>query len=161
MPTFNFSFSKKTFNKRKENKDNKKYEVLSRNIVGVIYISINAIHQVSVNGNFYNIKHECFSCKGKDAVYRIGFDENRPLQYIRIKGEYKELNKLCWLPFAVGCIVQGNIVHNKLLGIDLFDIKKVWLDYDNEDAHNALMFYRNNKDKINEVIRNKKINEIR
>lgn len=158
MPTFNFSFIKKDYNKRKANKNNKEYEVLRQNVIGVVNVTINAIHQVSVDGNIYNIKHSCYSCKGKDVVYRIGHNEFRPLQYIRFKGEYKELDNLCWLPFAVGCIVKGNIVRNTIFNIDLFDIKKVWLDYDNEEAHNALKFYREHLNEINDVIKTKKLN---
>lgn len=158
MPTFNFSFIKKDTNKRKTNKNNKEYEVLKQNVIGVVNVTINAIHQINVDGNIYNIKHSCYSCKGKDTVYRIGHNEVRPLQYIRVKGEYKELDNLCWLPFAVGCIVKGNIVRNTIFNITLFDIKKVWLDYDNEEAYNAWKFYKEHLNEINNVIKTKKLN---
>lgn len=142
MPTFNFSLPKKKDKERKASNNSIKHEVIERDIIGVIWIDCNANYFVHINGNKYTIKRECYSCKGKRAVYRQGqYDRNR-VCYIRHSDNYAECNPLHWLPFAPGCMVKGNIIRHSLTKAKLFVIKNCYVDYDNNDAHAAIEYYR-------------------
>ena len=158
MPSFNFSFTQKKVSKRKTSNDNDKYEVVEKNIIGVVFIDINANYYVKVNSSHYNIDNDCYSCKGEDRVYVQGYDDKHRVCIIRNVDEYFECNPNLYLPFAPGCVVSGNIVINRYSKAKVFYIKKVWIDLDNDDSHEALLFYKEHYKEINAIIVKRRCN---
>lgn len=152
MPTFDFSLPKKVKAKRKTVNNTERYEIIERNVVGVVWIDIKANYFIHCNTDIYPVAYECYSCKGKARVYRRGYYDRNRVSYIRCNDNLTECNTLHYLPFGIGCIVKGNIVRNKYTNKLLFYIKDCWVDYSNEDAHNALEFYRNNINEIDDAI---------
>lgn len=160
MPSFSFTLAKKPAGKRKTSVRTNEYEVVDTNVVGVVWIDINANYFVHTEEHTYPIKKECYSCKGKSRVYRHGcYDMNR-VSYIRLSDNLNECNHTYYIPFAVGCIVSGSIHRNKSTNKLSFNIRKCWIDYDNEDAHKALEFYRQHLNEINDAIVEGKYNGI-
>lgn len=159
MPSFDFSLVKKESNKRKTSNNIKKYEVVEKDVVGIVWIDINANYYVKINDKRYNIDTECYSCKGKDKVYAQGIDDKRRICIIRNIDEYVECNPNLYLPFAPGCIVSGNIIINRFSNSKVFYIKKTWINLDNDDAHEALAFYKEHYKEINAIILKRRFNE--
>lgn len=159
MPSFDFSLVKKEVNKRKTSNNTNKYEVVEKNVVGIVWIDINANYYIKIGNKFYNINADCYSCKGRDIVYAQGFDDKRRVCIIRNPGEYIECNHNLYLPFAPGCIVSGDIIINHPLTSKIFNIKKIWIELNNNDAHEALAFYKEHYKEINAIILKRKLNE--
>lgn len=159
MPSFDFSLVRKETNKRKTSNNTNKYEVIEKNILGVICIDINANYYVKVDNKCYNINSECYSCKGKNIIYAQGVNDKRRICIIRNSGEYLECNHNLYLPFAPGCIVSGDIIINHPLTAKIFNIKKIWIDLDNDVAHEALAFYKEHYKEINAIILKRRFNE--
>lgn len=159
MPTFDFSISKKKTKNRKTSKNTKQYEVIKKGITGVVWIDKNSNYVVKLDNNHrYNIHPDCYSCKDKEKIYSRKLDNNRRVCIIRNSNEYYNCNINCYLPFAPGCIVIGNIV---AIGFaTYFYINKCYVDFNNDDSHDALMYYRQNYNEIINNIRNNKLNEI-
>ena len=154
MPSFDFTLVKKP-KTRKTVKSHDTFRVLDKNVIGVIWITKTANYYVKSNNRTYNISPECYSCKGKRRIYRQGsYDINR-FSYIRLIDDCCECDSKHWLPFAVGCIVKGDIVYNSNSDKYLFNIKDIWIDYDDIDAQLACNFYRKHLTEINNIIRNK------
>lgn len=158
MPSFDFSVVKKESNKRKTSNNIKKYEVVEKDVVGIVWIDINANYYVKINDKHYNIDTECYSCKGKDKVYAQGIDNKQRICIIRNIDEYVECNPNLYLPFASGCIVSGNIIINRFSNSKVFYIKKTWTNFDNDDAHEALSFYKEHYKEINAIILKRRFN---
>ncbi len=154
MPSFDFSLVKKESNNRKTSNNINKYEVVEKNVMGVVHIDINANYYVKINNRYYNINSECYSCKGKNMIYAQGYDDKHRVCIIRSPGEYTECNHNLYLPFAPGCIVSGDII--KQNGTKVFLIKKVWTDLLDNDSHEALNFYREHYKEINQIIKKKR-----
>lgn len=159
MPYFDFSLVKKKSDKRKTSNNTNRYEVVKKNVIGVVHIDINADYYVKINNKLYDINSECYSCKGKNIVYVQGCDDKNRICIIRNPGEYIECNHNLYLPFAVGSIVSGDIIINRQLITEIFNIKKIWTDFNNDDAHKALAFYREHYKEINEIILKRRFNE--
>lgn len=159
MPSFDFSLVKKESNKRKTSNNINKYDVVEKNVIGVVHIDINANYYVKINDRYYNINSECYSCKGKNMIYAQGYDDKRRICIIHSPGEYTECNHNLYLPFAPGCIVSGDIIINHPLTAKIFNIKKVWIDFNNDDAHEALAFYKEHYKEINAIILKRRFNE--
>lgn len=159
MPSFDFSLVKKESNKRKTSNNIKKYEVVEKDVVGIVWIDINANYYVKINDKHHNIDTECYSCKGKDKVYAQGIDDKRRICIIRNIDEYVKCNPNLYLPFAPGCIVSGNIIINRFSNSKVFYIKKTWINLDNDDAHEALAFYKEHYKEINAIILKRRFNE--
>lgn len=157
MPTFDFSLPKKETKARKTSNNIKRTKVVEENIIGIVWIDINANFTVKVNNSIdYKIHADCYSCKGKDRIYTRELDNNRRCCIIRSINDYGECNPNYYLPFAPGCVVSGDIV---IIGfIKYFYIKKCWVELYNNNAHDALAYYRENYDTILSVIENNKIN---
>lgn len=151
MPTFDFSLPKKKIKERKTSNSINVYEVLERNVEGIVNISINADYYIKCENGDYKIMPECYSCKGKSTVYRQSCYDLGRFVYIRCVDEYIECNPLHWIPFAPGCVVSGNIVLNKTTKRSYFKIKKCWIDNDYDGADKALQFYINNHIKITDA----------
>lgn len=158
MPTFNFSLPKKETKARKTSHNTNKYEVVAKNIKGVIWIDEFANYTVKVSDEYrYEIYPACYSCKGVNRIYGQFLDDNRRICIIRNVDEYTECNPYCYLPFAPGCVVTGDIVVNNYT--KQFKIKSCNVELDNDDAHAALVFYRQNYNTISSALEKRRLNE--
>ncbi len=157
MPTFDFSISKKDSKKRKTSQSSDRYKIVLKDTKGVIWVDKNGTYSVSLNDGFiYPIHKDCYSCKGKQKVYRHGqYDKNRCV-YIRCTGEYNDCNNNLWLPFGVGCVVTGNLLIDNVTKLHVFYIKDCRIDIGNNESHDALEFYKKHLNEINDAIRNKR-----
>lgn len=150
MPTFDFSIPKKKTKNRKKAKGPKLYKVIEQNVTGIVWINKNAEFTVKVNSaNSYEIHKDCYSCKGKDKIYTRHLDNNHRVCVIRNPDCRTECNTDCYLPFAPGCVVSGDIVINGF--VKQFYIKKCWTELENNDAISALNYYKENYNVIIKV----------
>lgn len=154
MPTFNFSVQKK----RKTIENNNRNKIILRKVKGIIWINEKGIYSVAVkdeNGivTKYTIHPDCYTCKKHAQIYRRGVDfENRHV-YIRVGGEYHDKNPNDYLPFDPGCVVIGNVVKTPININPVFVIKKCWVEFDNPQSHEAVLFYKKHINEINEIIK--------
>lgn len=155
MPTFNFNMSVTTDVVSKK-RNYKKSKIVVKGANGVVWILKNAEYRVMVEDRWYMIHPNCYSCKGNARVYRQGENDHNRFVWIRCKDECAELNPNNYLPFGVGCIVEGDIVYDTKTLIEMFYIKKCYTDPYNQISKDALTHYRNNIEKINEIIRNRR-----
>lgn len=153
MPYFDFSLPKKK-EKRKTAKNTLRSKILEKNVQGVVWIDDKGELTIKVvPDKRYKIHLDSYSCKGKKNIYARRLENRRVVCIIRNIGEYFECNHDIFLPFAVGSIVSGDIVQ---IGFNQqFVINKCWSDLNNEDAHLALEYYRNNYDTIITALENK------
>lgn len=153
MPYFDFSLPKKK-EKRKTAKNTLRSKILEKNVQGVVWIDDKGELTIKVvPGKHYKIHLDSYSCKGKRNIYARRLENRRVVCIIRNVEEYFECNHDVFLPFAVGSIVSGNIVQ---IGFNQqFVINKCWSDLNNEDAHLALEYYRDNYDTIINALENK------
>lgn len=153
MPYFDFSLPKKK-EKRKTAKNTLRSKILEKNVQGVVWIDDKGELTIKVVPNKrYKIHLDSYSCKGKRNIYARRLENRRVVCIIRNIEEYFECNHDVFLPFAVGSIVSGNIVQ---IGFNQqFVINKCWSDLNNEDAHLALEYYRDNYDTIINALENK------
>lgn len=152
MPFFNFSSPKK----KTKNKSNNRCSILNSNVTGIIFIDINGNYYVNYNNNCYSIDKSCYTCKGKSIIYGTPLYNTFRLRYIREKNCRFECNNINWLPFGIGCIVNGDIITNDIES--LFLIKKCFIE-NNDKSREAINFYKTNKEKLYEIYINKKLNE--
>lgn len=158
MPTFNFSLAPTKKKERQTTKSDGRFEVVERNLIGVVFITLTADYEVQVAGNRYDIKEECYTCKGYARVYTHSHNLKERICYIRSQDDLGNRNILHWLPFIEGCSVKGNIIRDKVLNKKVFLIKEIYEDYSNPVAHDARQFYRENANEIFNAIINKRIN---
>lgn len=158
MPTFNFSLASTKKKERQTTKSDGRFEVVERNLIGVVFITLTADYEVQVAGNRYDIKEECYTCKGYARVYTHSHNLKERICYIRSQDDLGNRNILHWLPFIEGCSVKGNIIRDKVLNKKVFLIKEIYEDYSNPVAHDARQFYRENANEIFNAIINKRIN---
>ena len=153
MPYFDFSLPKKK-EKRKTSKNTLRSKILEKNVQGVVWIDDKGELTIKVvPDKRYKIHLDSYSCKGKRNIYARRLENRRVVCIIRNVEEYFECNHDVFLPFAVGSIVSGNIIQ---IGFNQqFVINKCWSDLNNEDAHLALEYYRNNYDTIINALENK------
>lgn len=153
MPYFDFSLPKKK-EKRKTSKNTLRSKILEKNVQGVVWIDDKGELTIKVvPDKRYKIHLDSYSCKGKRNIYARRLENRRVVCIIRNVEEYFECNHDVFLPFAVGSIVSGNIVQ---IGFNQqFVINKCWSDLNNEDAHSALEYYRDNYDTIINALENK------
>lgn len=153
MPYFDFSLPKKK-EKRKTAKNTLRSKILEKNVQGVVWIDDKGELTIKVvPDKRYKIHLDSYSCKGKKNIYARRLENRRVVCIIRNIGEYFECNHNIFLPFAVGSIVSGDIIQ---IGFNQqFVINKCWSDLNNEDAHSALEYYRDNYDTIITALENK------
>lgn len=153
MPYFDFSLPKKK-EKRKTAKNTLWSKILEKNVQGVVWIDDKGELTIKVvPDKRYKIHLDSYSCKGKRNIYARKLENRRVVCIIRNVEECFECNHNIFLPFAVGSIVSGDIVQ---IGFNQqFIINKCWSDLNNEDAHLALEYYRNNYDTIINALENK------
>lgn len=158
MPTFNFSLAPTKKKERQTTKSDGRFEVVQRNLIGVVFITLTADYEVQVAGNRYDIKEECYTCKGYARIYTHSHNLKERICYIRNQDDLGNRNILHWLPFIEGCSVKGNIIRDKVLNKKVFLIKEIYEDYSNPVAYAARQFYRENAKKIFNAIIDKRIN---
>lgn len=160
MPTFDFSIQKK----RKTVKCNNRNKIILRKVKGIVWIDEKGKYSVAITDENnvttkYPIHPDCYSCRHHAQIYKRGVSfENRHV-YIRVGGEYHEKSSNDYLPFDPGCIVIGNVVKSPININPVFIIKDCWVEFDNPLSHEAVLFYKEHIDKINEIIRNQLNNE--
>lgn len=154
MPSFNFTIS------TKKRKISKNYEILEKDIKGIIHIDIDGNYTVHVGNNIhYKIHPRNYDCSGSKRIFLQGVNNKSRTSIILKNNTFKKcygLNPTKYLPFAVGLIVKGNIVVNKYSNIKYFNIKNFKIDYNELECHQILEFYRNNINIINENIMKKR-----
>ena len=154
MPYFDFSVIKKQTNTN--HKKAKQYTILKKDIYGVIHINIEGLLFVNINDTVVPILKECYSTKGKDKIFSLKLQKNtKRLCIVRNKDERLIYNNENYLPFAPGCVVYGNLLLNPY-GTTLFNVKKVLIEYDNEESRNAFNYWKNN---YKEIERNRNKNK--
>lgn len=156
MPYFSLSVQKKE--QKKKNNNTIKYQIIEKDVQGIVNITLSARYIIKVKDIKYHITKESYSCKNKNNIYHQLCGNNSRICYIRYVDKKYECNSKLWLPFAPGCIVKGNIIQGQFE--KLFAIKKVWIDPDNIDAHNAFQFFKENYDIISEQIKKNLFNGI-
>ena len=155
MPTFNFNMSVTT-NVVAKKRNYKKSKIVIKGAEGIVWLLKSADYRVIIDNKSYIIHPNCYSCKGNERVYRQGEDDNNRFVWIRCKGECYECNPNLYLPFGVGCIVEGDVVFDVKTLVEMFYIKKCYTDPYNQDAKYALNHYRRNMNTINSIIRERR-----
>ena len=157
MPTFNFSLTLTKKKEKQTTKSNSRFEVVERNLIGIVFITLTADYKVHVDNNKYDIKEECYTCKGYTRIYTHHNLKER-ICYIRNKDDLEDRNISYWLPFIEGCSVKGDIIRDKILNKKVFLIKEIYEDYRNPIACTARKFYFENAKEIFNAIIDKRIN---
>lgn len=157
MPTFNFTIKTIKDPKRKASKDNNGNKNKIKNITGVVFIDLKANYYIVSNNNTYNIHNKSYSCKDIRNVYRQGEYDVKRFMWSRNNNELWELNNNFWLPFSVGCIVEGDLIYNIIDNKYYFMINKCYIDGNNNIAKEAFNFYKDNIKQINDEIRKKRL----
>lgn len=153
-----FLLPKKKDGKKKTAKSNSGSKVILKNVKGIVWCDEKAEYNVDIGDGFiYPIHRSCFSCKGYARIYRRGVPFKDRYVYIRNIEEYYECNINHYLPFAPGCIVLGDLVKTPFSISPLFIIKDCWIELDNEKSHEAIVFYKEHIEEINDIIRKQQI----
>lgn len=161
MPIFNFSLVPNKKNKRKPTThDINRYETIKKHVTGIVFIKLTADYEVSVNGKRYDIKKECYSCKGRSYVYTHLIHTKERVCCIRDKSNLCELNTSFWLPFIEGCRVVGNIVKDVTNNKEFFHVSRVYPNYLNSSGNSARRFYEENYCEIKDAIIKKRFDAI-
>lgn len=153
MASFKFNFS--TFNKPKvkTTKNLPRREVVKKNIIGVIGITIDGNYYVDLNDENYQLTLESYDIKGKNVYYSKVLQENKTLEIIRLNK--RTINSKQYLPFAVGSVVKGSTY--KILGVERFNINKILelkeipedlYNYYKTKIHKYKQFFRENYEEI-------------
>ena len=128
--------------------DKEKYLIVKKDVRGVVWITIDGSYKVVVGDDVYDIFHRNYNCGKKKSLYYEQLIENRLVRYIRHLPN-KDNVISGYLPFGVGCSVIGTIVSRQRDRHIFFNIRKVFIDRDSQEAINAINYYRENMDKIN------------
>ena len=153
MPQFSFTPVVKPSRAKSYSESTSKYNILFKDVEGVVFIDVWGKYHVVVGEDHYDIVTECFSCKGHTEIYELELtnDLNR-VRHIRSADNRSERDTKMYLPFTAGCCVVGNIVRWKAANVVLFKIKKVYIDNEDPIARLAIKFYRDNYDTIKKAI---------
>lgn len=129
MPFFDFSspiVKKKTTVKPKIKRS---WTVLEKNVKGVVDINEDLLYvAITDNDKHILIHKDCYKCKAHKVIYsRILWGEHKERLIIH------RVDNLCgnntpYLPFAVGCIVIGDIICATDTMRSYFNIKKCYVD---------------------------------
>ena len=153
MPTFNFSVVDVVKKKVPQKvKSNDSYKVIQKKVVGIVHVDIDANYYVVVDNQKYPIAAECYTCKGKCKLYRQGEYDYARVVWIRAI-DFNSMNTNYWLPFTVGCVVTGDVIHSN--NFDKFVITNV-TDEITIKTHEAMVFYREHLKEINDKIRQRR-----
>lgn len=130
----NLKLSSKT--KRTKNKS-----IIEKDITGIVDLTDDIKYVVILkDGRHFLIDKSCFNCKGHKNIYsQILVGEYK--QVIVIDRLHTKHNHFPYLPFCVGCIVNGNIVKYDN-GRIRFIIKKCVRDTANFDAIDVIKRFK-------------------
>lgn len=153
MASFKFNFS--TFNKPKVKTTSNlpRREVVKKNIIGVIGITIDGNYYVDIDNENYQLTLESYNLKNKNVYYSKILQENKTLEIIKLNKRNR--NNKQYLPFAVGSVVKGSTY--KILGIERFNINKILdlkeipddkYNYYKNKIHKHKQFFRENYEEI-------------
>lgn len=124
MAGFKFNFSEFGKPRVKKLGNSPRREIIQKNVIGVIGITIDARYFVDIDNTHYDLTIESYDIKGKNVYFAKILQNRRPLMIINLKKQTN--NNKHYLPFSVGSIVKGSLY--KILGFPRFNISKV-LDY--------------------------------
>lgn len=160
MPSFDFNpiVIKPKEHNHKTNYVSGKYEIIQKDLTGVVTITLDAEYYVKVYNKLYRIIPENHNCEGIENVYPQILDEHKH-RVLVVRTELLKRTKLpkIYKPFAPGVYVKGNVIKNNITHEEMFHIKKVYIERSDIDAVTALKFFRNNYEKISNALR--KLNE--
>lgn len=143
-----WNFSKPTKISRKRNVIKYGLKVIEQNIKAVVDITDSLLYIASIeNGKNYIIHKSSYKCKNKQIIYSqllVGEYKHRLIIH-RIPSYCIEHRP--YLPFAVGCIVIGDIILNQANNVYYFRIKKCYIDNDDCFAQTITKRFRNNYNK--------------
>jgi len=145
MPDFSFAPIVKTTKAKTSSAPSSKYEILTANVEGVVFITLDGKYIVVIGDDEYTIASEDYSCKNVAEIYeQVLVNDLTRVRHIRSDRDRDDRDRSMYLPFVAGCSVKGNIVKHRTAGITLFKIKKVYIDVDCNIARKAIKFYREN-----------------
>lgn len=152
MAVFDFSIKvchSSTGEGRKSNANpNTSFKIVHKDVSGVVGITLDASFFVICNGTNYPIATISYACGKRKIVYSRFLDKNKKrVQYIREAGRRKN-HLLHYLPFAPGLCVHGNVVIDNITKKEVFRIKKIYVDWDNEEGKKQLAYFRRFYDTI-------------
>lgn len=146
MPYFDFSVTKKQTNTN--HKKAKQYTIIKRDIYGVVHIAITGMLFVNINNTVVPILKDCYNTAKKDKIFSLKLNkDSKRLCIVRNKNERLNYTNENYLPFAPGCVVYGNLLLNPY-GTTLFNIKKVIIEWDNEESRIAFNYWKTNYEEI-------------
>ena len=103
---------------------------------------------VNINNTVVPILKDCYNTAKKDKIFSLKLNkDSKRLCIVRNKNERLNYINENYLPFAPGCIVYGNLLLNPY-GTTLFNIKKVIIEYDNEESKIAFNYWKTNYEEI-------------
>lgn len=133
MPRWNFSISPQK-NKNKTRKS-KGYIIEILNAKAVVDINNRLLYIACFeDGRRFLIHKDCYKCKNKQVIYSqclVGEFKQRLIIH-RIPSYCIEHRP--YLPFAVGCVIEGDVIVNQDTLIRYFKIKKCYIDSNNKFA---------------------------
>ena len=153
MSGFKFNFSQFGKPKVKKTGNSPRREIVIKDIIGVINITIDGNYYVLCQDKTYNLTLESYDLKGKNVYYAKSLIENKTLAVISLHKQ--DRNNKQYLPFTVGSIVKGNVY--KILNMERFNINKILdlsdipsesYNYYKKLVHEAKDFYRKNYEEI-------------
>lgn len=146
MPLWNFSKPAKV--SRRKNKIPKSIAVMEKNIKAVVNLNDSLLYSaIFEDGRNILIHKSCYKCKGKQTIYSqclVGKYKQR-LMIHRIPDYCIEHRP--YLPFAVGCVIEGDIILNQETIVFYFKIKKCYIDPDNWFADRITKEFRDRYNK--------------
>lgn len=147
MVTFSFNIT----HNNKENNSNKQrnlFTIIKKHIIGIVHINIDGCYYINVNNETIPIFYKCYTNIKQNKLYSRELLDNKRLCVIKNKKSLSTFKTNKYLPFAPGCIVEGNIIKDNKTNTLFFDIKKIKTEYENKEAKEAFLFWKNNYDKI-------------
>jgi len=145
MPQFGFTPVKKASSSKKSSSPSSKYNILFKDVEGVVFITLEGVYKVHVGDSIYNIAPESYSCKGVSEIYELALtDDIVRVRHIRSDRDRSDRDRSMYLPFTAGCSVKGNVVVHANAGSVYFKIRKTIVDTANPIAKQAIKYYRDN-----------------
>lgn len=161
MPYFDFSAQFTTIKAKQAKKPKSVLTVIDKNVIAVVDIDKDLNYlAVFEDGRTYNIAPACYKCKNHQVIYSqllIGEHKQRLIIHRALDCYYEHFP---YLPFAVGCLIKGNIVKNNLTNTRYFIIKKCYVDNNNRFAFLITKAFRDiYDDELEQRIINKYTND--
>lgn len=136
MPYFDFSSPAKKVKHINNPKIRNKWTILKSNIKAVVDINEDLDYIAIIDENNQLLIHpDCYKCKNHRDIYsRFLHGKFKQRVIISRLTDYYRENKP-YLPFAVGCVIIGDIIFRNDDLISYFKIKKCYIDNNDEMAN--------------------------